>query len=205
MHRYWAYGLLLQSELKIPELVEAVGADRSRQSGLVMIRFGTVPPLPCEERGERLGTHARPEAVSVYLEAVGRALIRGGQEIIVEPADGGSRRLLGNYITGVCFGVLLHQRGLLVLHASAVEVEGHVVAFIGDKGWGKSTMAARPVRARPLPGHGRRPPHPRRRARRRLRLPELPPDPVNPDSARAALDADLEDLDAIDPHFAKRA
>ena len=79
MHRYWAHGLLLQSELKIPELVEAVGADRSRQSD-VMIRFGTVPPLPCEERGERLGTHARPEAVSVYLEAVGRALILGGQE-----------------------------------------------------------------------------------------------------------------------------
>jgi hypothetical protein len=37
---------------------------------------------------------------------------------------------------------LLHQRGFLVLHASVVSIDGVVVGFLGEKGWGKSTMAA---------------------------------------------------------------
>jgi ATP-dependent phosphoenolpyruvate carboxykinase len=42
---------------------------------------------------------------------------------------------------GVLFSVL-YQRGLFVLHASGVNIGGNVVAFLGLKGQGKSTMAA---------------------------------------------------------------
>jgi hypothetical protein len=45
-------------------------------------------------------------------------------------------------ILGAGFALLLHQRGLLVLHASAVEIGGGVVGFLGGAGWGKSTTAA---------------------------------------------------------------
>ena len=36
--------------------------------------------------------------------------------------------------------VVAHQ-GWIVLHASAIEVEGGIVAFLGESGWGKSTLA----------------------------------------------------------------
>jgi len=38
-------------------------------------------------------------------------------------------------------GILLHQRGLLVLHASVMEIDGHASAFLGDQGSGKSSIA----------------------------------------------------------------
>lgn len=44
-------------------------------------------------------------------------------------------------LLGGCMAVALNQRGYLILHASAVKVNNKAIAFIGDKGWGKSTMA----------------------------------------------------------------
>ena len=43
--------------------------------------------------------------------------------------------------------LLLHQRGLLILHASAIAVGGKSVIFMGDKGAGKSTTAGAMIRA----------------------------------------------------------
>lgn len=36
----------------------------------------------------------------------------------------------------------LSHKGRTVLHAAAVEVNGHAIAFLGDTGWGKSTLTA---------------------------------------------------------------
>ncbi|CAK0754445.1 conserved hypothetical protein [Gammaproteobacteria bacterium] len=46
------------------------------------------------------------------------------------------------YLLGSILGVLLHQQGLLALHAGALEVRGQVVAFAGHSGTGKSTLVA---------------------------------------------------------------
>ena len=46
------------------------------------------------------------------------------------------------YLLGPILGFLLRLRGLTCLHASAIEVDGHALAFMGPPGAGKSTTAA---------------------------------------------------------------
>jgi hypothetical protein len=73
---------------------------------------------------------------------VGAFWVRAGREIIIEPSTGVEERAIRLPLLGMVLGALLQQRGYLALHASAVALNGSVVAFLGRKGAGKSTMAA---------------------------------------------------------------
>ena len=44
------------------------------------------------------------------------------------------------YLLGSVFGALLHQRRLLVMHASTIQTARGAVLFVGDSGHGKSTL-----------------------------------------------------------------
>ena len=45
------------------------------------------------------------------------------------------------FLLGPVISVLLHQRGFLVLHGSAVKINNESIAFVGNRGMGKSTIA----------------------------------------------------------------
>ena len=51
------------------------------------------------------------------------------------------------YLLGPVFGFILRLRGFTALHASAAEINGHAVAFVGGGGAGKSTIVAALARA----------------------------------------------------------
>jgi hypothetical protein len=46
------------------------------------------------------------------------------------------------YLLGSTLGVILHQRGLLVMHASTIQTARGAVLFVGPSGHGKSTLLA---------------------------------------------------------------
>ena len=82
---------------------------------------------------------------SLFIGAVpefGKFIIRDGQELIVCPKSGLAIEELRAIILGSAMSVLLQQRDLLVLHASSVAIAGQAVAFLGNSGWGKSTLVS---------------------------------------------------------------
>lgn len=134
-HRYEVFGLRIDSELPLPELRETCDeADTS-------IRFGRVDGERMAEVTDQEWSKVRGPEVDLGWPGVGRFRVRNGTEITVDPAPEVIPERLRLFLLGPVAGVLLHQRGLLVLHASAVSIRGRAVAFLGGKRWGKSTIA----------------------------------------------------------------
>ena len=132
---YTAYGLGIDSYLTLPELVG--GANRIDLT------------IKCDRSKRNKGAEnnkfyywRNKEETGLYWQELGTFLIRSGKEIIIDPVPGVNERDLHPALLGGCMAVALHQKGYLILHASAVKVNGKAIAFIGDKGWGKSTIAS---------------------------------------------------------------
>lgn len=136
MHRYSAYGLTLASALPFPELLAGEGKVD------VVIAVDRMESVASHEHSPILCADASPNRVYLTWGGVGDLLIEKGQRITVIPGLNAEEDALRLFVLGAGLGVLLHQRGLLVLHASGVVIDNRVVGFIGAKGWGKSTMAA---------------------------------------------------------------
>lgn len=129
---YSLFGLTVRSDVPLPTLPVATLAPD------VEIRHGAI-----DVPGEQGWGYAPVEGGTLLsVQKVGRFLIRNGAEILVDPAPGASDRNIRLYLLGSAFGALLHQRGLMPLHANAIEMDGRVIAFCGHSGAGKSTLAA---------------------------------------------------------------
>lgn len=143
VYAYMAYGLCIHSDLRLPELERSkpVHLDNAASADL-RIRLGTVEqPLPAsDETGH--GLRATADEVCYTVKGLGTFLVREGCEIIVDPAPDIHPAHLQLYLLGPVLGVALHQRGLLLLHGSAVAANGGAIAFLANSGAGKSTMAA---------------------------------------------------------------
>ena len=131
---YRLFGLTIASDIDLPELFETnIGlAD-------VVFKRGTVAPLGPSAAD---GVAQVDGGVVVEIPDIARFLIRGGSEIIVDADNCADQRSVRVFLLGTASGVLIHQRGLLPLHANAIELGSGAVAFAGESGAGKSTLAA---------------------------------------------------------------
>lgn len=138
MPNYTAYGLVIHSDLIFPELP----TTPSHKIPDVIIQRGNIDWLPHRSGPQDSCSRITPERVYFFWGHIGKILIAKGQNIVVDPCPDVSEDVIRLPILGVAFAALLHQRGQLALHASAVAIKGKAVAFLGDAGWGKSTLAA---------------------------------------------------------------
>jgi hypothetical protein len=141
-HSHRGYGLLFSSDLELPDLFPAAPETQP-----VDVRIRQVAGLPSQiEDPTNQGVVYQQNASSYLLDlldiAGARFMVREGREILVqlEPdVDLGAVRL---FLLGPCLGALLHQRGTLAIHASAVLTSRGAVLICGPSGSGKSTLAA---------------------------------------------------------------
>ncbi|QTH23631.1 serine kinase [Rhizorhabdus wittichii] len=141
---YFAFGLSIRSDIPLPELSPSALVGRDADLSIRLAPCGR--PLPPE--GSGLVIDLDPDG-GHYLAWPGVAAFRfhGPARIDVEPYPGVSTALLAFPLLGPVFGLMLHMRGALVLHASAVAVGGRSAVFVGDKLAGKSTTAGAFVEA----------------------------------------------------------
>lgn len=134
-----AFGLTIRSDIAVPEFDQTNGGDLEPVD--VTIRREALPPRPVRMLRDGFGVDIGPSSMYFSWAQIGRYLASEGRTILFDQGLGVSDDLARLPIIGVVFAALLSQRGFTVLHASAVQVGGVVVGFIGNKGAGKSTTA----------------------------------------------------------------
>jgi hypothetical protein len=139
---YNAYQLHIQADFAIPEFpgaAEAAAAD-------VFIRYGQTPAALENVTGQGVLYQANNQQFLLNMAGIARYLVQNGSEIIVEPAADSLESDVRVFLLGSCLGALLHQRGLLVLHAGAIFTQQGAVLFTGHSGAGKSTLVGEMMR-----------------------------------------------------------
>jgi hypothetical protein len=132
---YSAYGLTLSSPVPLPFFPTASGTPNVE----ITFKKFCIPQAFNVEENSFYEDH---EGIYLFWNAIGSFFVKESKQIFIHTAVPVNEGLLRLYLLGPVLAVLLHQRGRLVLHASAVEMSSACVLFLGQSGSGKSTMAA---------------------------------------------------------------
>jgi hypothetical protein len=142
LHYYRVFGLTVSSEYELPELETIVPLEHPD----VRIVLGKIPS---ELEGAivcRPHLQIAPQYLLLHIRVAGDFWVRNGNEIILNPLPEAPPENVRLFLLGSAFGALLHQRGILPIHGSALVYRGQALVLTGVTGAGKSTLAAALVR-----------------------------------------------------------
>lgn len=135
-YRYFSYGLRIASDFELPELTA------------VDLRNDPIDLRLCRS------TLGRPDAIGdspawyrftadesdFWWATVGRFKVSAQGDVVeIDPRPGIKDDLVAFPLLGPVWSEVLRRKGYFVLHASAVEIDGRGIAFMADKGTGKSS------------------------------------------------------------------
>jgi hypothetical protein len=151
--RYTLYGLAVASDLPLPVPV-ADDSARDEPCDLDVRLAGVAEDAP-EPDGELIawapcaihGADARvtrgDDGAWIWHRAIGTFHVSAdARHVAVYPNAMADPRAVGLALAGPVALYALHRRGRPSLHATAIHHERQTIAFLGDQGQGKSTMAA---------------------------------------------------------------
>ncbi len=144
---YRLYGLRLKSGWRLP-CPEEGGPD----SAEIELLPGSAPLMgetfregPRAADGTSWFHHVRLSDGSEWLRWSGLfefLVSADGRQIACHPLNGTAREAFHAYLLGQALSFALLKQGIEPLHATAVVIQGMAVGFVGDCGYGKSSLAA---------------------------------------------------------------
>ena len=137
---YEAFGLNISSCLPLRGLRPGEGEPD------VQVRWGTVPDALEDAQGRGACYQAAPGKFLLSLHGVARYLASDGSQVVIDRAPQATDDDVSAFLLSSVMGAVLHQRGVLALHASAVERDGRATLLLGHSCSGKSTLAAAMLR-----------------------------------------------------------
>ncbi|MCL2542972.1 MAG: hypothetical protein FWE71_11015 [Nocardioidaceae bacterium] len=135
---YAAYGLVLDSALPLPDLA---APSRPWTTPDVVVRIGAVAPPAADAVLLPRGLWFEEGRIGLDVPGVGRYACTA-EAIVVQPQPGATDDALRLFLLGSALGIVLAQRGHLVLHGNAFRVDDGCAVVLGHSGAGKSTLAA---------------------------------------------------------------
>src|ERR1700761_4064030 len=131
MYHYRICGLLVTSEMELSGAI-----DTAPHSGTpdATVRVAAVPRALTGAAASGPTWGLEGEIFLLRVPRLARFLIQGGHSISVELEDGMDAHDAGAFVLGTSLGILLHQRGALVLHGAAVARDGRAIVICGHSG-----------------------------------------------------------------------
>jgi len=137
MSHYRICGLTVASDIELHGVVERPAAHDAD----VAVRLGSVPEMLPDSVSLGPNWALAGRAFLLHVPRVGRLLIENGRSITVMLDARATEQDASVFVLGSALGIVLHQRGALALHGSAVARNGRAIAICGHSGVGKSTLA----------------------------------------------------------------
>jgi hypothetical protein len=153
---YSLYGLRVCSDVPLPVPPIAPVGMATAACIFSRARPGQMPPEPdaavvvekycdgpCHNGAPILQVRRGPSGTWIWNLGIGTCHVApGARRVEIYPEAGADERALGLMLLGQVATFVMFQLGYPSLHASAVVTERGAVAFLGQPGQGKSTMAA---------------------------------------------------------------
>jgi len=152
-YEYIVFSRPVQSELRLSALRPRPVDGPPAVGPSIRVRRGTIPDRPNDVAESITRVYRDPDrSFTIYqardretcywfYDGVGTLRISDGTDVTLWQAPTGSDAAARRLVRGPGIRTALIQQGCVVLHASAVVVDGAAVAFAGPSGRGKSTTA----------------------------------------------------------------
>jgi hypothetical protein len=138
--KYRAFGLNIESEVDMNEIEESCFEKSD-----VRISYGHVEKPKNVSKEDKHGNtiyKKKNGKITSYVEGFGGFKIENRNSIKVHPEKDPEKTGFRFFVFGTGMALLLHVRGVVVLHGSAICIKNKIIGFIGNSGSGKSTTAA---------------------------------------------------------------